>query len=229
MKQIWHDLLFAHWPLPSAAIRLLVPAQLTLDTFAGHCWIAVAPFRMSGIHARGLPPIPGLSRFLELNVRTYVTYGGKPGVYFFSLDAANLPAVWAARTFYRLPYFHAAMRLDEREGSIHYSSGRNHAHAEFRGTYRPTSEVRLASKGSFEHWATERYCLYTTHHDHIYRGEIHHQPWPLQSAVAEFETNTVAAAASVELPDINPVLHFARRLEVLIWPLRRAEQDQRRL
>ncbi len=99
-------------------------SQLTLDTFDGQCWVGVVPFHMSGIHARGLPPLPGLSHFPELNVRTYVTHSGKPGVYFFSLDAANLPAVWAARAFYRLPYFHAEMSSNEVEGSIHYSSRR---------------------------------------------------------------------------------------------------------
>lgn len=223
MKQTWHDLLFAHWPLSQAAIRPLVPTQLALDTFDGQCWVGVAPFHMSAIRSRGFPPLPGLSRFPELNVRTYVTCGGKPGVYFLSLDAANLPAVWAARTFYHLPYFQAAMKVEEHEGGIHYWSRRYRASAEFRGRYRPTSEVRLALQGSIEHWATERYCLYTTHRGQIYRAEIHHQPWPLQNAEAEFETNTVAAAAAISLPVTKPMLHFARRLDVLIWPLRRAE------
>jgi uncharacterized protein YqjF (DUF2071 family) len=177
---------------------------------------------MSGIRGRGLPAVPGLSRFPELNVRTYVTYNGKPGVYFFSLDAANLPAVWAARAFYHLPYFYAAMNCAESDGAILYSSRRDRLAAEFRGSYRPISEVRLREKGSIEHWLTERYCLYTTHADHVYRGEIHHLPWPLQDAEAEIELNTVTAAAGIDLPHSAPLLHFARRLEVLIWPIRRA-------
>src|SRR5207302_6373668 len=129
------------------------------------------PFHMSGIRARGLSPLPGLSRFPELNVRTYVTHGGKAGVYFFSLDAANLPAVWAARTFYHLPYFYAAMTSREHHGSIHYSSHRPHrAEAEFRGRYRPISDKRAPERGSIEHWLTERYCLYTIHRGKVYRG-----------------------------------------------------------
>jgi uncharacterized protein YqjF (DUF2071 family) len=178
---------------------------------------------MSGIRGRALPPLPGLSRFPELNVRTYVTCGGKPGVYFFSLDAGNLPAVWAARSFYHLPYFHAAMSSRELSGSIYYASRRLRGAAEFRGCYRPTTEIRMRERGSIENWLTERYCLYTTHRDRLYRGEIHHQPWPLQDAEAEIETNTVAAAAGIPLPATAPLLHFACRLEVLIWPLRRAE------
>jgi uncharacterized protein len=222
MKQTWHDLLFAHWPLPPSAIRPLVPSQLTLDTFDGQCWVAVTPFRLSGIRSRGLPPLPGLSRFPELNVRTYVTLGGKGGVYFFSLDAANLPAVWAARAFFHLPYFHAVMKSEERGGVIHYYSRRHRAAAELRAHYAPRAGVQLRKPGSLEHWLTERYCLYTTHKNQVYRAEIHHLPWPLQDAEAEFETNTVAAAAGIVLPEIAPLLSFARRLEVLIWPLQRA-------
>jgi uncharacterized protein YqjF (DUF2071 family) len=223
MTQTWHDLLFAHWPLPHAVMRPVVPAQLTLDTFDGQCWVGVIPFHMSGIRGRTLPLLPGLSSFPELNVRTYVTYGGKPGVYFFSLDAANLPAVWAARRFYHLPYFHAAMSSNELGGTIHYRSRRFRGAAEFRGSYRPTSAIRMREKDSIDTWLTERYCLYTTHRSQVYRGEIHHQPWPLQDAAAEFELNTVAAAAGIPLPGTAPLLHFAHRLEVLIWPLRRAE------
>lgn len=223
MKQTWHDLLFAHWQVPLATLRSLVPPQVALDTFDGQGWVGVVPFRMSGIRRRGLPPFPGLSRFPELNVRTYVSHDGKPGVYFFSLDAANLAAVWAARAFYHLPYFHAAMSSKGLGGDIHYFSRRRRGNAELRGHYRPISEVRSRPNGSLEHWLTERYCLYTVHSGQLYRGEIHHQPWPLQDAEAEFESNTVAAASGIALPNTAPLLHFARRLEVLIWPLHRAE------
>jgi uncharacterized protein len=226
MKQTWHDLLFAHWALPASAVRPLVPAQLALDAFDGECWVGVVPFRMSGIRGRALPPFPGLSRFPELNVRTYVTHGGKPGVYFFSLDAANLPAVWAARAFYHLPYFHAAMTSHEHGENIQYasrrSSRRHRIPAEFRGSYRPTGEVRVRGKGSIEHWLTERYCLYTVHRGQVYRGEIHHPPWPLQDAEADIQINTVAQADGVPLPPTTPLLHFSRCQEVLIWPLQRA-------
>jgi uncharacterized protein YqjF (DUF2071 family) len=229
MKQIWHDLLFAHWPVPVAAMRSLVPGQLALETFDGQCWVGVVPFRMSGIRGRGLPALPGVSRFPELNVRTYVTHGGKPGVYFFSLDAANLPAVWAARRFYHLLYFHAAMYSEERDNTIYYSSRRPAGAAEFRGSYRPIGPVQLHQSGSLEHWLTERYCLYTVHDDTVYRGEIHHRPWPLQKSEANVEINTMAAASNIALPETVPLLHFARRLEVLIWPLRRADESPTRV
>jgi uncharacterized protein YqjF (DUF2071 family) len=219
MAQIWHDLLFAHWPVEPSSLRALMPPQLPLDIFDGRAWVGVIPFHMSGIRARGLPPLPGLSRFPELNVRTYVTLDGKPGVYFFSLDAANLPAVWAARRFYRLPYFHARMSCQARDGRTVYSSTRLRGNAEFRGNYQPIRPARLREKGRLAHWLTERYCLYTMKDGRVYRAEIHHQPWPLQDAEAEIQVNTTAAAARLTLPHIPPLLHFAKRLDVLIWPL----------
>lgn len=224
MAQTWHDLLFAHWPVPPEIIRNLVPSQLPLDLFDGQCWLGIVPFWMSGVRARGLPAIPGLSRFAELNVRTYVTLGEKPGVYFFSLDAANMPAVRAARAFYHLPYFYASMKAEAAAAEeIIYTSSRRDESAEFRGRYRPCAAVRLRERGTIEHWLTERYCLYTVHHGRVYRGEIHHKPWPLQDATAEIRVNSMASAAGISLPQGQSLLHFARRLDVLIWPLRRVE------
>jgi len=221
MVQSWHDLLFAHWPVPVEVMRPLVPQQLELDTFDRQAWVGVVPFRMSGVRARGIPAIPGLSRFPELNVRTYVTVGGKPGVYFFSLDAASLPAVRTARALYHLPYFHANMKAETAGEEVGYSSIRRRANAEFRGHYAPCAPVQLRHPGTIARWLTERYCLYTVHRGSVYRGEIHHVQWPLQDARAEIEINSMAAAANINLPDTCPLLHFARRLDVLIWPLRR--------
>jgi len=221
MKQTWHDLLFAHWPLPPDQVRSLVPQELALDTYDGNAWIGVVPFWMSGIRARGLPPLPGLSRFPELNVRTYVSHGGKPGVYFFSLDAANWPAVWSARKFFHLPYFEASMSSREDRGLIHYTSDRKGMAAEFRGRYRSVTPVRQSRKDSLEHFLTERYCLYTVVGGRVHRCDIHHLPWPLQKAEAQIETNTMAYASGILFPSSDPLLHFAQRLDVLIWPLRR--------
>src|SRR5206468_3738800 len=120
MQQIWNDLLFAHWPIAPEVMRPLVPSALLLDTFNGQCWIAVTPFHMSGIRPRWTPPLPGLSAFPELNVHTYVTHGGKGGVYFFSLDAGSRLAALAARATYHLPYFHAQMKVVDHNGWIEY-------------------------------------------------------------------------------------------------------------
>lgn len=221
MEQTWNDLLFAHWPIPPEILRPLVPSILPLDTFDGQCWIAVAPFYMTGVRAPWTPPLPGLSAFPELNVRTYVNYGGKPGVFFFSLDAGSRLASWTARMTYRLPYFHAKMKVAEQNGWTEYDSVRD-AGAQFRGRYRPIAPAQLRLRGSLEHWFSERYCLYTIIRNSVYRSEVHHQQWPLQNAEAEIETNKMTGAAGINLPKIQPLLHFSRQLQVLIWPLKRA-------
>jgi hypothetical protein len=223
MEQAWHDLLFAHWPIAREMLRPLVPKQLALDTFDGQCWVAVAPFHMTGVRARLTPPIPVISAFPELNVRTYVTFGDKPGVYFFSLDAASRLAVWAARVMYRLPYYFASMEVKDQEGCFHYRSSRADGKALLRARYRPAKPVQLREPGTLEHWLTERYCLYAVVRGSVFRAEIHHEPWPLQDAEAEIGENTMASAAGIRLPGIAPLLHFAKKLQVLIWPLRRVQ------
>ena len=225
MAQRWHDLLFAHWPLPVDALRRHLPSTLILDTFDGVAWIGVVPFRMSHVRLRGLPALPWLSAFPELNVRTYVTVEDKPGVYFFSLDAGNLVAVAVARWWFHLPYFRARMTCTSDGRSVSYRSSRTHRGApgaEFVGRYRPCGDVFRTVFGTLEHWLTERYCLYAADTDHcIYRGDIHHQPWPLQPAEAEIAVNTMADAHNVALPNTPPLLHFARQLDVIVWSPRR--------
>src|SRR5215470_16360318 len=189
MAQNWHDLLFAHWEVPVGKMRELVPHGLEIDTFESRAWIGVVPFRMSGVRLRGTPAVPGLSAFPELNVRTYVTAGGKPGVWFFSLDAANRIAVEVARALFHLPYFFARMRLEAAGDEIGYFSQR----MDRRGSgeslemkYGAESKSFEAQPGTLEYFLTERYCLYAQRPDGaLLRGEIHHAPWALQAANAE--------------------------------------------
>ncbi|MDE0462889.1 MAG: DUF2071 domain-containing protein [Caldilineaceae bacterium] len=225
MFQSWQDLLFAHWPVPALEIEKLLPSGLTLDRYAGEAWVTVVPFRMSGVRQRFTPAAPWVSSFPELNVRTYVKSSGggepRPGVYFFSLDAGNPLAVAMARRSYHLPYFRAQMACRVEDGGIRYSSRRTHRgapEADFRAVYRPTGPVYRAAADSLEQWLIERYCLYSVDRSgRVYRGEIHHRPWPLQPAEAEFERNWLAQAHGIFLPDREPLLHFARKLDVLAW------------
>ena len=219
MRQQWDRLLFAHYPIDPAQLRPLVPAMLELDMRDGRCWVAVTPFYLSGLRARRFPALPGASAFPELNVRTYVRFDGKPGVYFFSLDAAAVSAVMGARIFYALPYFYAYMRVRYAADSVHYLSCRRLLGkiAEFEGDYGPVGPVAEPAPGSLEHFLVERYCLYAVQARRLYRAEIHHLPWPLQPARATISTNTVAHAAGIELPAGPPLLHFSRHLEVLVW------------
>jgi len=225
--QRWEDLLFAHWPLRPEVVRPLLPAGLALDTFEGEAWIGVVPFDLSRHRLRGIVPFPFMSAFAELNVRTYVVHDGKPGVLFFSLDAASRVAVRGARRFFLLPYFDADMAIERSSGKILYRSRRTHhgaPPAEFDATYAPTcgGSPTPAIAGTLEHFLVERYALYTSDKKgRIYRGDIHHLPWPLERADAEIKTNTMLPAG-VPASDTAPLLHFARRLDVLIWPIVRA-------
>jgi len=226
MTQSWHDLLFAHWPVDRKLLQSKVPPGLSLDLYDGQAWIGVVPFRMTNVAPRGVPPVPFVSAFNELNVRTYVTHHGKPGVYFFSLDANSTIAVAAARTLFHLPYFHATMNVDRQEARIVYTSAREtkmKGVAEFAATFRPIRAVETPKPGTLEYFLTERYCLYTV--DASFRAkrlEIHHWPWPLQAADATIAVNTMAEAAGIRLPSIAPLLHFARRQDMVAWPLRDA-------
>jgi uncharacterized protein YqjF (DUF2071 family) len=221
----WHDLLFMHWPIPEGVLRPLIPPALNLDTFEGSAWLGITPFRMSGARPRFLPSVPWLSDFPELNVRTYVTAGGKPGIWFFSLDAHNPVAVRLARATFSLPYFDARMSCPVVGGEVLYRSVRTHRgapEARFAGRYRPVGEPYNSRPGTLEHFLTERYCLYSaSERGSVYRGDIHHHPWPLQQAEAEVESLTMTEQIGVVLPDLEPLLHFSRRLDTLAWPPRR--------
>lgn len=224
MRQTWHELLFAHWPFPPAVLRSLIPECLEIDTFEATAWVGVVPFSMSGVRPRGVPALPVLSTFPELNVRTYVVVQGIPGVYFFSLDAGNPVAVALARSIFHLPYFRALMGQSRQGEIIHYSSHRTHRGAppaDYRARYRPISPVIDTSPDSLETWLTERYALYTTVGSRVYRGDIHHIPWSLHRAELETECDTTALSHGIHLPDTDPLLHYSHRQDVLIWPLRR--------
>lgn len=230
MEQKWHDLLFAHWPLSMELLRPQIPAHLEIDTFDGQAWLAVVPFRMSGVRLRGTPPLPWLSAFPELNVRTYVTCDAKPGVWFFSLDAGNPIAVGIARAWFHLPYYRAWMRCSQRDGRIEYASQRTHtgaSAAKLQGRYRPVDTPFHPSPGTLEHFLTERYCLYALDgQGRLLRGEIHHPPWLLQRAEAEWGCNSMAEQLGIKLGS-QPLLHFVRRQDVLVWPPRRIAQPPR--
>ncbi|HUQ23058.1 MAG TPA: DUF2071 domain-containing protein [Gaiellaceae bacterium] len=213
--QTWEDLLFAHWALPTGALAARLPAGLHLDTFEGQAYLGITPFRVTNLRVRGLLPMPVLSSFLELNCRTYVTDGEKPGIWFFSLDASSRFAVEAARRIYKLPYFRARMRPPPRFMSVRAEGAGDHAWA---SAYEPAGAVLPASPGSLEHFLAERYCLYTVDDvGRLRRAEIHHPPWPLQGAAAEVSRNTIPPHGLGVSGD--PHVMFAARQDVVIWAL----------
>jgi uncharacterized protein YqjF (DUF2071 family) len=216
MAQTWTHLLFAHWPVPVDELRARVPRLFDLDLYEGQAWLGVVPFDLAMIRARGLPPLPGASRFPEINVRTYVTVGGRPGVYFFSLDAANLAAVLTARWFFRLAYRHASMTIEPAGEEVRYQSSRRRGKAVFRGTYAPVGPAFTAAPGSLDEFLVERYCLYTSVAGVRLRLEIDHPAWSLQKARASFDENTMTGPLGLRLEG-EPRLHYAHRQETIGW------------
>lgn len=222
MTQSWHDLLFVHWPVDRGLLRTKVPPGLELDLYDNQAWIGVVPFRMTNVAPRGVPAIPWVSAFAELNVRTYVTVGGRPGVYFFSLDAESSLAVATARALLHLPYYTAQMDVrEDQRGQIHYTSRRTPGGgepAEFVARYRPVGLPIEPLPGTLEYFLTERYCLYNVDNRlRAYRLEIHHLPWKLQEAEATIDLNTMTTAAGIRLPAVAPLLHFSKRQDMVAW------------
>lgn len=220
-RQSWCDLLFAHWPVPAADLRDLVPPSLEIEEFDGTSWVGIVPFRMQGVMRRPLPDLPYVSAFPEINLRLYVRAEGKPGVWFLSLDAANLAAVVAARVAFHLPYFHARMSSEERSNEIHLWSSRRYSRRaiNFRACYRPVGEPYESEPGTLENWLTERYCLYSEGpNGRIRRLDVHHVPWPLQGAEAEIEVNDLFRPHGLRVYGPPPLLHFSWRIDVAIWP-----------
>ena len=221
MKMGWEELLFAHWPVRPEMLRDLIPAGLELELFEGEAWLGLVPFQMAGVRLRGLPPVPTTANFPELNLRTYVTHRGRPGVWFFSLDASSWLAVRGARVGFHLPYFDARMSCEQESGRIRYASERIHRGAwpaRLQVEYRPTGPILESPPGSLEHFLTERYCLYaSTPAGTILRGDIHHAPWPLQVAEAEFREDSMTSQIRVHREGPPRMLHYARSLDVIAW------------
>lgn len=233
MRQVWRQLGFLHWAVPAECLRGLVPDALEIDRFDGLAYVGLVPFTMTGVRPVWAPPVAGLSRFHEVNVRTYVHHQGRdPGVWFLSLDAANRVAVWIARAGWHLPYHHARMNLrlvEESEPwgpSVAYTSERLGG-PEGAGTigctlsYGPIGPVAEAVPGSLEHFLVERYFLYSQHRRRLFRGQVHHRPYPLQSGRAAIFSETLLGAAGITRPDAPPLVHFASCVSVDVFSLTR--------
>ena len=228
MYQSWRHLLFLHWEVPADSLRALLPSGLDLDTFDGRAYVGLVPFTMTGVRPRFLPGVPWLSNFHETNVRTYVHRGGcDPGVWFFSLDAANPVAVVIARATFGLPYYHARMglKIEDRAGlgpTLTYTSERLRS-----GLHPPmvaiqarvTGPASPATPGSLDHFLIERYLLYSVRRGHLLRGQVHHRPYPIRPAEVDSLRETLVAASGIDRPDIAPLAHYVSGVDVEVFRL----------
>jgi uncharacterized protein len=221
MTQTWNNLLFAHWPVDPRLVQPLVPKGVEVDTCDGKAWLGLVVFRLSAVRLRFFPEVPFVASFPEINVRTYVTSDGKPGVQFLSLDVQNPIVNIIGRNVFRLAYHSANVRFGRQGDRIRFESHRKERHgfpASFSISYEPTSPVFTAGQDTLARWLTERYCYYASdRRGRTFRCDIHHPPWPLQSAKSTITNNTMALSHGIELPATEPLLHYARRMQALIW------------
>ncbi len=221
-RQSWNDLLFAHWKIPKEILEPLVPKPLNLQQFNGETFIGVVPFKMEGVTRRPLPHLPWVSNFCELNIRLYVEYQNKPGVFFLSLDATNPLAVWAGRKLFHLPYKRAKMSVHQEKETFIFKSIRKEKgdNSKLAISYQSISEVFEAQQGTLDYFLTERYCLYSiSANGDLFRVEVHHRPWPLERALCEIEENTLFKNLSLPIHNAPDTLHFSRGVDIIAWGL----------
>jgi uncharacterized protein YqjF (DUF2071 family) len=217
----WRDLLFASWRIPVEALRSKVPPELELDTFDGSAWVTLVPMGVTDMHWRGIPPIPGMEGFRELNLRTYIKRNDRPGIYFLSIECPAAFSDWIARHFFGVPYFEAQIAAFSDGATFHFASERtakNQPPAALFSTFRPATESFPPAPGSLASFLVERYCLYFVHGGEVYRGDIHHGEWKLHNAEAELDVNTITKAAGVELAAKPDHTVFVAQTDTLIWP-----------
>ena len=221
MGQRWEDLLFISWPVPVEAVRPFVAPSVEVDTFDGSAWVSAVPFWMERAHFRGLPPIPFISSFPEVNVRTYVRQGDHAGVWFLSLDTESQVNVFLARHAFHLPYFFAHVEMERGGREIAFRSSRTGGEAAFDVTYRGLGDERVTAEGTLEHFLTERYSMVCERDGDVYRGDIQHAPWRVQQASWTSRSMDVVAAAGVAVPPTEPAVFYAQATDVALWaPIR---------
>ncbi|WP_088007867.1 YqjF family protein [Indiicoccus explosivorum] len=217
MAQDWLDVLFLHWPAEPELLRPHLPEELELDIYDGQAWIGVVPFEARDTRLRLLPPVPGVRRYLELNVRTYVTCRERKGVYFFTLDANSRLAVGVAGGL--LPYRHARMEIRRSGRGLRFRSKRRQADS-FPETFSADFRIgpELTERTPLERWLTERYSLWTKPADHLLRVDIAHSPWQLRAASAAIRANSMGSFIRSSWRGGQPLVHYGGGKHVYFWP-----------
>jgi uncharacterized protein YqjF (DUF2071 family) len=213
----WRDVAFFHYRVEPDIIARSLPDGVEPDCFDGSAWLSVVPFRMTGIHLRGLPVLPGFNAVPEINLRTYVRVRDRPGIWFYSLDATSVIVVDSARVVTALPYFRARVVTAERNGTIRYESERHDRRAvagNFRAEYRPSVESRKAEAGSLDAFLHERYRFFSVRGSRLLTADVQHEPWALQTLEAEIAENTLGATIGYPLPLLPEIATFGRGVRV---------------
>ena len=219
MTQEWHDVLFLHWPVTPEAVREHIPSELVLDLYLVTGWFGVVFFRVKGNRPRFIPPVPGMDSYLELNVRTYVTYKERAGVHFFSLDANHPLIVRMITTGHFLPYRKAEITFKRRKKIFTLQSRRIHKNS-FRETLRTSFEPipYPIESTHFEKWLTERYHMWTKPEQHLLRVDIRHSPWVLQNVTGTIYENSMASFINSNFKEQRPLAHYSEMKKARFLP-----------
>jgi uncharacterized protein len=217
MHQNCTNLLFLHWPVEPERLRPLIPAELEIDTFEGQAWIGLTPFSLHDVHLTGIPPIPGLSSFHQLNVRACVHANGIPGIWFFSLDASKMVAAVAARIFFMLPYFKAQIESWQTAGQFSFDLSRVASSARFRASWKTGVRLRDPDLESLAFFLVERYCYFGAENKNLYMTRIYHHPWILDEATDLSHESTMIEILGIREPTTDPLAYFSREQTVDTW------------
>jgi uncharacterized protein YqjF (DUF2071 family) len=222
--QRWTELLFVHWTYPIDVVRPLIPKEIELDPWDGRMYVGLVPFRMHAIRPWWLPRAMALD-FLELNMRTYVHYRGRPAVWFFSLEASSWLAVKAARTGWSLPYFHADMSVSREGSKVAYRSRRKDSTGGFDVGYEIGDALGPSQPGTLAHFLLERYLLLSVRRGIVLEGQVHHTPYPAHAARIDHVEQELLVAAGLPRPETGPAaVHFSPGVDVEVfgpWPVKR--------
>ncbi|MCP3763582.1 DUF2071 domain-containing protein [Domibacillus sp. A3M-37] len=224
MKQRWDYMLFLHWPVSANLLASHIPAAFSLDLFQGRSWISIVPFWARNTRLHGLPPFPFYHSYLELNIRTYITYNGVPGIYFFSLGADKWPVVIGAGAASFLPYYHAQMNMYVHNKTVHFQSNRiqsGNRPERFQASYSPSSSIFLPKEGTLDWWLLERYCFWVQKGSHVFRGDIHHNRWRVTEAACVIYDQTAPSFLPHHVFSEKPLAHFSHQKNVFTWPLKK--------
>ena len=212
----WRDVLVASRPVDPGVVAPDLPDGVEVDADDGGAWLSVVPFVMADVRPRGVPRAVGPT-FGELNLRTYVTAGGRPGIYFFNLDANDPVGVRIARALFKLPYYDADMTVERDGDAVHFESERTHDGApdcSFDATYAPVGGPEPARDGSLAEFLLERYRFFVAGENAVYRGEVHHDPWKLAPAEYDVRENDLFAANGFETPASAPHVLYSPGVDV---------------
>ncbi|MGM7682306.1 YqjF family protein [Cytobacillus sp. Hm23] len=221
-KQIWEDLIFAHWPVCKRSLEKVIPYPLKLDCYEHQAWISIVFLSMSGMYVNGIPFLSLFKPFQQINVRTYVSYQGIRGVFFLKIHASNFFASRLAAFFYHLPYTYSIITTDNDQNRYSYMCSQKqrqfspflHAH------FTIDDEEFTPHNEDFVSFLVNRYCLFIVNkHNNVYRGDLLHEPWLLRKGTCTSFDSSSFFDQNLSIIKEQPIVHYSSKKDALLWGL----------